>query len=201
MSVVKPPKEIRPLAKQGVFRARDLAAVGVHRYRLKELVESGALRKTGRGLYMSQSADITENHSLIQVAASSPKAVVCLMTALRFHDLTTENPEVIYVLLPRGVKRPRIRNPQLDIAWASGASYTEGIEEHQMSGVTVKITSAAKTVADCFKYRNKVGIALAAEALRDAWQKKKASTEVLWQAAKVCRMTNIMQPYFDMLVI
>lgn len=197
---VKLPKEIRSLAKQGVFRARDLAAVGVPRYRLKELVEGGALRKIGRGLYMPKSTDITENHSLVQLAARSPKAVVCLLTALRFHDLTTENPEVIYVLLPKGVKRPRITNPQLDITWASGESYSQGIEEHIMSGVTVKITSAAKTVADCFKYRNKVGIAVAAEALRDAWQKKKASSEGLWQAAKVCRMTNIMRPYFEMLV-
>ena len=111
-----------------------------------------------------------------------------------------ENPEVIYVLLPKGVKRPRITNPQLDITWASGESYFQGIEEHIMGGVKVKITSAAKTVADCFKYREKVGIAVAAEALRDAWQKKKASSEELWQAAKVCRMTNIMRPYFDMLV-
>ena len=193
---VKLPKEIRSLAKQGVFRARDLAAVGVPRYRLKELVEGGALRKTGRGLYMSQSADITENHSLVQLAARSPKAVVCLLTALRFHDLTTENPEVIYVLLPKGVKRPRITNPQLDITWASGESYFQGIEEHIMGGVKVKITSAAKTVADCFKYREKVGIAVAAEALRDAWQKKKAFSGERDNAAKMCRIANIMLPCF-----
>ena len=197
---VELPKEIRHLARQGVFRARDLAAIGIPRYRLKQLVEGGALRKTGRGLYFSQSADITENHSLVQLAARSPKAVVCLLTALRFHGLTTENPEVIYILLPKGVKRPRITSPLLDITWASGESYTQGIEEHIMGGVTVKITSPAKTVADCFKYRSKVGIAVAAEALRDAWQKKKVSSEALWQAAKVCRMTNIMRPYFDMLV-
>ena len=193
------PKEIRSIAKKGVFRARDLAPVGVPRYRLGELVESGALRRTGRGVYMSQGADITEHHSLIQVAARSPKAVVCLLTALRFHDLTTENPEVVYVLLPKGMKRPRISSPQLDVTWASGDGYSHGIEEHRMSGVTIRVTSPAKTVADCFKYRAKVGIAVAAEALRDAWQKKKASAEELWQAAKVCRMTNIMRPYFDML--
>jgi predicted transcriptional regulator of viral defense system len=92
---VELPKEIRHLARHGVFRARDLAAIGIPRYRLKQLVEGGALRKTGRGLYLSQSADITENHSLVQLAARSPKAVVCLLTALRFHGLTTENPEVI----------------------------------------------------------------------------------------------------------
>ena len=141
---------------------------------------------------MSQSADITENHSLVQLAARSPKAVVCLLTALRFHDLTTENPGVIYVLLPKGVKRPRITNPQLDITWASGESYFQGIEEHIIGGVKVKITSAAKTVADCFKYREKVGIAVAAEALRDAWQKKKASSEELWQAAKAVSYTHLL---------
>ena len=197
---VKLPKEIRSLAKQGVFRARDLTPFGVPRYRLKQLVEGGALRKTGRGLYMREAADISEHHSLAQLAARCPKAVMGLLTALRFHDLTTENPEVIYVLLPKGVKRPRITNPQLDITWASGESYSHGIEEHLQDGVTVRITSAAKTVADCFKYRTKIGITVAAEALRDAWQKKKASADELWQAAKVCRMTNIMRPYFDMLV-
>ena len=92
------------------------------------------------------------------------------------------------------MKRPRITNPQLDITWASGESYSHGIEEHLLDGVTVRISSAAKTVADCFKYRTKVGITVAAEALRDAWQKKKASADELWQAAKVCRMTNIMRP-------
>lgn len=197
---VRLPKELRPLAKKGVFRARDVAPFGIHRYRLKELVEGGVLRRTGRGLYMSRSTDITEHHSLVQLAVQCPKAVMCLLTALRFHDLTTENPEVVYVLLPKGVKRPRITNPRLEVTWASGASCTEGIEAHVFGGVTVQVTSPAKTVADCFKYRGKVGIPLAAEALRDAWQKKKASSAELWHAAKVCRMTNIMRPYFEMLV-
>lgn len=194
------PTEMRTLANQRVFRARDLAPFGIPRYRLKELVEGGALRKTGRGLYMSKNTDVTEHHSLVLLAARCPKAVVCLLTALRFHDLTTENPEVVYVLLPKGAKRPRITNPELDVTWASGKGYSEGIGEHVFGGVTVRITSAAKTVADCFKYRHKVGIPVAAEALRDAWQKKKATSAELWHAAAVCRMTNVMRPYFDMLV-
>lgn len=197
---VRLPKELRPLAKKGVFRARDVAPFGIHRYQLKEMVESGVLRRVGRGLYMLRSTDITEHHSLAQLAAQCPKGVICLLTALRFHDLTTENPEVVYVLLPKGVKRPRVTNPQIDTAWASGASYTDGIEAHVFDGVTVQVTSPAKTVADCFKYRSKVGIPVAVEALRDAWQKKKASSTELWHAAKVCRMTNVMRPYFEMLV-
>lgn len=149
---------------------------------------------------MALDADVTEHHSLVQVAAKSPKAVVCLLSALRFHGLTTENPEVVYVLLPKGVKEPRNVSLQLDVTRATGDGYSFGIEEHFIEGVKVRVSSPAKTVADCFKYRNKVGSAVAVEALRDAWKKKKASSDELWQAAKACRMMNIMRPYFEMMV-
>lgn len=197
----KLPKEIRPLAKKGVFRARDLGPIGIPRYRLKQLVDSGMLMKMGRGLYMALDTDVTEHHSLVQVAAKSPKAVVCLLSALRFHGLTTENPEVVYVLLPKGVKEPRNASLQLDVTRATGEGYSFGIEEHLIEGVKVQVSSPAKTVADCFKYRNKVGTAVAVEALRDAWKKKKATADELWQASKACRMMNIMRPYFEMMVI
>jgi len=134
------------------------------------------------------------------VAVRSPKAVICLLSALRFHELTTENPSDVYVLLPVGIQRPRITNPRLEVFWSSPAAYGAGIEEHMISGVKVKITNPAKTVVDCFKYRSKVGINVAVEALRDAWQKKKANATELWKIAKICRMTNVMRPYLESVV-
>ena len=123
-----------------------------------------------------------------------------LLSALRFPELTTENPSNVYVMLPVGVQRPRMSNPRLEAFWASPNAYRAGIEEHLISGVKVRITSPAKTVVDCFKYRSKVGINVAVEALRDAWRKKKASADDLCKIARLCRMTNIMRPYFESIV-
>jgi predicted transcriptional regulator of viral defense system len=134
------------------------------------------------------------------VAARSPKAVICLLTALNFHELTTENPSDVYVMLAVGSQRPRITNPRLDVSWASPLAYASGIEEHVICGVKVKITSPAKTVVDCFKYRSKVGINVAIEALRDAWHKRLVTTDELWKHAKINRMTNVMRPYLDSII-
>lgn len=188
---------ILSLAKGGVFRAKELAPLGIARYRLRDLTASGELKQIGRGLYMSSEAEITENQSLVEVAAKCPKAVFCLLTALRFHDLTTENPESIYMLLPKGWQRPSIPGTMLDVFRASGASYLQGVEEHVFSGVKLKITCPAKTVADCFKFRSSVGVPLAVSALREVWRKKMATPDALWQYAEMCRMTRVMRPYFE----
>ena len=190
-------ERILSLTQDRVIRARELAPLGIARYRLRELVEAGWLEKAGRGLYMKTDADITEHQSLVEVAARCPKAVFCLLTALRFHDLTSENPQPLYILLPKGWQRPRLAKPTLDVSWASGESYSEGIHERIINGVPVKITTPAKTVIDCFKYRSSVGIPLAVEALREVWQKRLATADELWRLAKICRMTNLMRPYFD----
>lgn len=189
--------KILSLAQGRAFRAKELAPLGIARYRLRELVEAGRLNHLGRGLYMAVDADITEHQSLVEVASRCPKAVFCLLTALRFHGLTTENPESIYLLLPKGWQRPLISHTMLDVFWASGESYSEGTEEHLVSGVSLKITSPAKTVADCFKFRSSVGLPVAVEALREVWRKKKATADELWRCAKLCRMTQVMRPYFE----
>jgi predicted transcriptional regulator of viral defense system len=189
--------KILSLAQGRVFRAKELTPLGIARYRLRELVEAGRLTHIGRGLYMAADAEITENQSLVEVAAQCHKGVFCLLTALRFHGLTTENPESVYLLLPKGWQRPMISHTMLDVFWASGESYSEGIEEHVISGVTVKATSPAKTVADCFKFRSSIGVPVAVEALREVWQKKKATADELWRFAKICRMTQVMRPYFE----
>lgn len=185
--------------KLGVLRPRDLKSVGVSRVYLKELVERGELLKTGRGLYVSAGAKLTENHSLAEAAKLSPKGVICLLSALRFHGLTTENPAEVWIAIPRGARPPKSGAPALRVARFSGQRMTEGIQRHVIQGVTVPVYCVAKTVADCFRFRNRIGVNIAVEALRDAWRSKKTTSEELWHHAKVCRVLNVMRPYFDSL--
>lgn len=193
-------KQILALGRKKVFRAKDLDALGIARVHLKRLVEEGKLWRAGRGLYTAQDSPIEAHVSLAEVAARHPKGIVCLLSALRFHELTTENPAEVYLLIPKHSQRPRMSNQMLNVSWVSGKAYSEGVEEHLISGVPVKITNPAKTVVDCFKFRSKVGVNVAAEALLDAWRKKKATADELTKYARMCRMMNVMRPYFDMMV-
>ena len=183
----------------GVLRPRDLKSVGVPRVYLAQLAKNGRLLKTGRGLYVVAGKTLTENHSLAEAAKLSPKAVVCLLSALRFHGLTTENPAEVWLAIPRGTRPPKSGAPALRVTKFSGAMMTEGIKRHVIQGVSVPIYGVAKTVADCFRFRNRIGVNIAVEALRDAWQNKKVTAEELWHQAKVCRVLNVMRPYFDSL--
>jgi len=185
--------------KLGVLRPRDLEPAGIPRVYLKQLVDTGELLKTGRGLYVHADLALTENHSFAEAAKRIPKGVVCLLSALRFHGLTTENPSEIWLAVPRETRRPKSGVPALHIMQFSGEAMTSGIEEHLIEGVSVRIYSVAKTVADCFRFRNRIGVNIAVDALRDAWQNKKATSDDLWRYAKICRVLNVMRPYFDSL--
>lgn len=200
--MVKPTikNEVLALARKRLVRPKELEALGLSRIQLRALVDQGVLQKTQRGLYTAKNFPYEAHVSLAEVAARSPKAVICLLTALKFHELTTENPSDVYVMLPVGSQRPRITNPRLDVSWASPLAYASGIEEHVICGIAVKITSPAKTVVDCFKYRSKIGINIAIEALRDAWHKRLVTTDELWKHAKINRMTNVMRPYLDSII-
>lgn len=200
MLVEQAKREVLSLARRRLVRSRELEARGLSRVQLRKLVDQGLLQNTHRGLYTTSDAPIDAHVSLAEVAARSPKAVICLLSALRFHELTTENPSDVYVMLPVGTQRPRITNPRLEVFWASPVAYGAGIEEHKISGVKVKITSPTKTVVDCFKYRSKVGVNVAVEALRDAWHKKKATADEIWKLAKLCRMNNVMRPYLESVI-
>ncbi|HWL52549.1 MAG TPA: type IV toxin-antitoxin system AbiEi family antitoxin domain-containing protein [Chthoniobacteraceae bacterium] len=190
------------LARGRMVRSRELEALGVSRVRLRQLVAQGILKRIRRGLYTAADDEAFHEHeSLAEVAARSPKSVICLLSALRFHDLTTENPSEVYLFLPPGTRRPHISSPQLAVFWTSEATYRAGVEEHVILGVRVKITSPAKTIADCFKYRSKVGINVAVEALNEAWRRRKATADELWRYAKLCRMSNVMRPYFESMTI
>ena len=185
--------------KAGVLRPRDLKPFDVPRVYLKQLVDRGELLKTGRGLYVIAGETLTENHSLAEAAKLSPKGVICLLSALRFHGLTTENPAEVWIAIPRGARPPKSANPALRVVTLSGEMMTEGIKRHVIQGVSVPVYGVAKTVADCFRFRNRIGVNIAVEALRDAWRNKKTTSEELWRYAKVCRVLNVMRPYFDSL--
>ena len=183
----------------GFVRAKDLEHCKIPRVYLQRLVASGKLVKHGRGLYGLPNAEVTEHHSLAQACKRVPNGVICLLSALSYHGLTTQTPFEVWMALDRTAWLPHVGNPKLRIVRFSGAAITDGIEETTIEGVSVRVYDVAKTVADCFKYRNKIGIDVAMEALRDAWRQKKCTMETLWRYAKVCRVRNVMRHYLEML--
>ena len=192
---------LRLAEKQPVLRARDVAHQGIHTSTLTRMAKSGVLEKVGPGRYrLSRSTRTTEHHDLAVATATVPRSVVCLISALRFHGLTTQSPHEVWLALPPKAWSPRVRNPKLRIMRFSGASLKEMVKEHEIEGVKVKIYTPAKTVADCFKFRNKIGLDVAMEAMRDCWREKRATMDDLWAAAQLCRMENVMRPYLESLV-
>jgi predicted transcriptional regulator of viral defense system len=183
----------------GFVRPKDLEHRKIPRVYLQRLVERGALVKHGRGLYSLPDADLTVHHSFAQACKRVPHGVVCLLSALSYHGLTTQTPFEVWMALERTAWSPRIEEPKLRLVRFSGAAMTAGIETAKIEGVTVRVYVVAKTVADCFKYRNKIGVDVAMEALRDAWRQKRCTMEALWRYAKICRVTNVMRPYLEML--
>ena len=184
---------------KGVLRTRDVCAAGESRVALAKLVREGLLSKLGRGLYALPDRPFSENGALAEVSVKSEHGVVCLISALRFHELTTQQSSEIWLAIPHKAHPPKLDYPPLRIVRFSGAALTEGVEEHVVDDVTVRITCIAKTVADCFKYRNKIGLDVALEALREAWHEKRMTSDDLWRYAKVCRVANVMRPYLDSL--
>lgn len=183
--------------QKGLLRASDLDAIAAPRVVLTRLTAAGLLDKIGRGLYRLPSHPRSEHESLATVATKVPQAVFCLLTALQFHELTTQLPRQLWIAMPRSSHVPRIDYPPVKMVQMTSDVYTAGIEEHQRDGVTLRVYSIAKTVADCFKHRNKIGLDVALEALKNVHAKRKASTDDLWRYAKVCRVANVMRPYLE----
>lgn len=177
-----------------LFRVR---AAPQQRARVRKLAREGQLVQMGRGIYRVADAPLESHEDLALVALRKPEAVVCLLSALRFHELTIESPGSVWIAVENHSRPPRIDTLQLRVHYFSGPAFREGVEVHQIAGVPVKIYSVAKTLADCFKFRNQIGTKTAVEALREAWQKKKVTTEDLYRSARVCRVLNIMRPYLE----
>jgi predicted transcriptional regulator of viral defense system len=183
----------------GVLRPRDLAAKGIPRAVLKRLCQRGELIRTGRGLYVAGVEELTENHSFAEVARQVPGGVICLLSALRFHGLTTQIPADVWLAIAAKARRPKPASVTLRVVHVSGAALTGGVEEHTIEKVRVRIYSPAKTVADCFKFRRKVGLDVALEALKDCWRQRKATADQLWHYAQMCRVSRVMRPYMEAL--
>jgi predicted transcriptional regulator of viral defense system len=193
-------EQVMAIAKTvGVLRSRDLTAKRIQRHVLSLLCRKGKLTRTGRGIYVAGVEGMTENHSFAEVARRVPGGVICLLSALRFHNLTTQLPAEVWLALPQKARRPKGTPVSLRLVHFSGKALTEGVEEHEIEKVRVKIYNPAKTVADCFKCRNKVGQDVALEALRDCWRERKATMDELWRYAKICRVANVMRPYMESL--
>lgn len=190
---------IRIARERRVVRPRDLSAEGVPRVYLRRLVDKGLLVRAARGIYKIPDADVTELHDFVEAACQVPKGVICLLSALRFHDLTTQNPFEVWMAIGESQWKPKIEYPAMRFVRFSGAALEYGIERHEIEGIAVQIYSPAKTVADCFKYRNKIGLDVAIEALRECWRQRKANMDEIWEAAKVCRVANVMRPYLESL--
>ena len=185
------------VAAKGVLRPADLQGLGIARTVLQRLEQHGRLTKLGRGLYALAGADLGESANLAAAARRVPGVVVCLLSALRFHDMTTENPSEIWLAIDRKARRPLIAGIPLRIVRFSAALLREGTELHVIDGVDVRVTNPARTVADCFKYRSKIGIDVALAALQCYVRDRKGTADDLWREAVNCRVANVMRPYLE----
>ncbi|WP_404789785.1 type IV toxin-antitoxin system AbiEi family antitoxin domain-containing protein [Altericista sp. CCNU0014] len=183
----------------GVLRPRDLEAQGIHREYLRRLERQGLLIRSGRGIYTPLDADFTEHHSLVEATQRVSHSIVCLLSALRFHEITTQAPFEIWLAIHGKAHTPREKLIPLHIVYMSGNAFESGIETHQLEGMPVQIYNLPKTVADCFKYRNKIGLDIALEALRESWRDRRCTMDELWHYAKICRVSNVMRPYLESL--
>ncbi len=195
------PARLPKSAQPSILTARDFQTQGIPREYLSRRHRSGQLERVARGIYRQPEAQVTEHHDLAVAALRVPRGVVCLLSALQFHELTTQLPGEIWLALDRKAHRPNSTDgTSLRIVRFSGAALAEGVEEHTIEGVRVRIYNPAKTVADSFKYRNKIGVDVAIEALRDVWRKRQAGVNELMHYAHVCRVSNVMRPYLEAVV-
>jgi predicted transcriptional regulator of viral defense system len=185
------------LRKEAPARASQLEVAGVPRAQLSRMVAAGQLQRVARGLYALPDYQGTEDSALVAVAKRVPKSVFCLLTALRLHGLTTQLPSEVWIAIGNKQHAARMDYPQLRIVRFSEASLAFGVERRKVDGMPLQVTSVAKTVADCFKFRNKIGLDVALEALREARRERKASLDELWRAAQVDRVANVMRPYLE----
>ena len=184
----------------GMLRTQQAFDLGIHPRTLYRMRDEGILEQLSRGLYRLTGLPLVSNPDLIRVALKVPNGVVCLISALAFHDLTTQVPHVVHVALERGAEPTRLDYPPLKIYWFTGNAFREGIELHSVDHVFVRIYSPEKTLADCFKYRNKLGLDVAMEALKRYRERGKMNLEALFRSARACRVENVMRPYLEALL-
>jgi len=199
MELTRSDAALELLQAKGLVRAHELARLGVAGETLQQFLRKGVIVRISRGLYAAPDRALNEHDQLAQLAVKHPNIVFCLLTALQIHGLTTQSPHEVWVAISPNARAPQVSYPPLRIVRLSDPSL--GIEQISLDGVVhIPVTSVAKTLADCFKFRNKIGLDIALEALRDAWRQKKVTMDELWEMAQLCRVANVMRPYLESLV-
>jgi len=194
-------QKIIELARQmGLIRPRDVEALGIHREYLLRLYRDGDLKRIGRGLYSLPNGQTSAFLSLAEVTKRVPNAVICLISALEYYHLTTQISPSVWIAIENKQWEPKFVYPPIEIVRITGRAFSFGVEKHEVDRIPVKIYNPAKTVADCFKFRTKVGLDVAMEALRETWRNRKATMDELWEAAKICRVANVMRPYLEAII-
>ena len=184
-------------ASTSLLRARDVAALCLPTIILSRLVKDGRLKRVGRGVYALPDRPLSEHTSLAEAALRVPRGVICLLSALRVHGLGTQAPHQVWLAIPQNSPTPRVERPSLRTVRMSGPALSEGVQSMRIDGMDVPVFNTAKTIADCFKYRNKIGIDVALEALRDGWEQRKVSIDELSHYADIDRVSNVMRPYME----
>lgn len=183
--------------RSGIVSASEVRSRGIHSEYLRQLCDEGRIIRIERGLYRLPDAEVTAHHGLVQTSKAVPGGIICLLSALRFHEIGTQIPHEVWMAIERRAARPRNKRIRMRLFRFSGKAFTEGIDKHVIEGVQVRIYSPAKTVADCLKYRNKIGLEVALEALKHVLRNRVCSVDELCKYAKICRVTRIMRPYIE----
>jgi predicted transcriptional regulator of viral defense system len=194
-------KERRAFSQSGgLLRTGAALRAGIHPRTLYDMRDEGVVEQLSRGLYRLADLPALSNPDLVTVALKIPAGVVCLISALAYHEITTQIPHEVHVALPRGAEPPRLKHPPLRVFWFTGRSFTEGIETHKVDGIRLRVYSPEKTLADCFKYRNKLGLDTVLEALKLYRSRKRPNVDELMKFARICRVEKVMRPYLQALL-
>jgi len=197
-TATNPYESIRELTQElGLIRVRDLRERGIHPEYLRTMHKNGELIRVARGTYQLADAEISEYQTLAEACTRVPRGVICLLTALRFHELTTESPRRVWMAIPQGMHTPVVRDVPIKFAYFSGEAMTEGIETHDVAGTEIRVYGVAKTIADCFKYRNKIGLDVAIDALREGWREQRFTLQELRRYIEICRVRTVIRPYLE----
>ena len=191
---------ISAASKTGVIRSRDLAQYGVSRTTLQRMVREGEMYRVARGVYRLPGGPVSAYATLVEVHGRVPDGVICLLSALAFHELGTQSPRQVWIAVARSAWKPVLSDLPVRIVRFSGRALTEGVEHHSVEGVALPVYAPAKTVADCFKYRNKIGVDVAVEALRDGWHDRRFTLAEVQEYADICRVKTVMRPYIESLI-
>ena len=194
-------RAIQILSKSGMVRLREFKAAGIPETVVARLTRAGRVVRLARGLYQLPSADLQTGHTLAEVAKIVPKGVICLISALVYHELTLQMPPFVWVAIDVHTRQPNHRYPPMRFVRFGKKALTQGIERHMIEGASVKITSPAKTIVDCFRFRNKIGTDIAISAMREALRKRRCKPDEIIRLARSLRIASVVRPYIEAMTV